>query len=403
MTRGARARAEDSLLLALAAGARDADAAWAGDGPALTRLLERARLQRVVPAAAAGLASMLTSVPREWRDAAARHAALRDELGALLRELGRTADEAGFPLGHWKGFAVDRWYPAGRHRQFNDLDLFVDRLDDLWPVGALLQGAGFDSTGLLLRRDPQDGSWSGLASFERAGLSEGGLRWRVDLVARAVPLHWATTLEPEPVAHWPGLDGWPGVRAPGADTALLLQLGEILERDRLFVRDVVDIRVLLEAAGGAPPPRTLRALGLSTEPRRLARRSAALRRDHGLALPLPAPLLRKPLRMTLTHSFPLTCRRHGFRRATRTACQSVLRDAVRTPALSRPASRLARRMSVGALVEAGHHVQLVPVHPGAHAEVRWLGPRQDLLATPLGSFLAVPPSTRPRAARPPAR
>ncbi|MEL7059248.1 MAG: hypothetical protein AAGN46_04380 [Acidobacteriota bacterium] len=189
-----------------------------------------------------------------------------------------------------------------------------------------------------------------------------------------------------------------GEDRPATEDFLILA-GEMLERRRILVRDVVDLQAL--AAGAQPAAEDLAAaLRLDALEGSYARVVHAARRLVIDPAQLPSASTSAP--STVSRIAPLLAheiawhRRRASGDGLRRACAWRLRTAVaklsRGPRSGRAVLAIQRRLGAASLFASGILVPLVRVASSPADEMRWWQTRagDDLLVTPLGLFAAAP-------------
>ena len=372
----------------------------------LRRLLALADREQVLLPAADALARGGVVLPAPWPEAVERRRSGRQERLAVALDLSRRLGRLGLSHLFLKGFGTEAAYGQGYLRQFGDLDLAVPGLAELWQVAAVGLDRGFRLASLVIRRCPDSRVWSGLAVLEAASAIEPEEGVCIEIMAGAQPLFWTTAAQFHR-QHWQGKElraAGGSLAVPCPEHAVLIQLGEHLERTRLRLRDLWDFRVLTksfpsggdgELDGFRSVERQARRLGLGRE---IARCRRALRRSRRGARGAIAGRqegvsgLLASLRRIAEHTVPVTAATHGAWRAMtdggRTALLEVVHRHLPPAAAEVVRTRLGRHLSPARWRDRGFHLQALPVDGVDHGAFRWqetaAGPR---VLTPVGTFV----------------
>ena len=319
---------------------------------------------------------------------------------AVRREAGRIHEAlqaAGVAHAFIKGPALQRLWPAGRQRQFNDIDLVARGAGDWGAAADALSPLGYEIEA---------------ASLE-VGTSGSGVLYLTDRGARSAEIHFGTLTVNywHPVlrfddAFWHELDLSAGLPFPSRRWMAAILVAEVLERRRLSLRDQLDARAVLGQldAGDqawlsavAAQAHLTTELGMTRDAAELGAggrrtvRSGTTGRLRRLSRAV-APSASRAVRHVLPSHSPL-----GRGRAARAAAASMLRDwsierldeHPEHPAIERLAIAL-NGLLTPLVVTTGGCAFLVPLDAGARGDFAFTRSGSDWIArTPAGSFLAV--------------
>jgi hypothetical protein len=172
---------------------------------------------------------------------------LQDELRSVLQRLSDSIVREPIEVGLVKGFATASEYPPGYARDFGDADVIVPDLRTFWSVFRLLQKDGFVIVSLTLRQDALTGVVSGGSNVARQSRACDNEICSLDF------LIGGQLLRPHSVVPFTE-DFWKSSRAfapplsefcvPSRVANILILLGETIERERLSIRDCLDMMTL---------------------------------------------------------------------------------------------------------------------------------------------------------------
>jgi hypothetical protein len=209
-----------------------------------------------------GLARMADLGDDEWQrhaaGAAARRAALDENLATTRDDVAKGAQETGVAVADIKGGAVRPLYADTRERDIGDIDVAVDDVDDAWRLALWLRANGYEYADWelpWLKRDPAAGLLYGQIQL-RKGTVEPALR--IDIHFGGYSIRHCRRAD----VRLPG-SGYQAL-SPAANLPCLLgnAAGDFLVR----LKDVNDIGLMLESVPDAdwePALRSVRQHGLA--------------------------------------------------------------------------------------------------------------------------------------------
>lgn len=300
-----------------------------------------------------------------------------------------------------KGAGVEAVYPEGHLRQAADVDLAVPSGRAMWGAIAILAELGFGLQSLVLRRD-------GSALRGAASMSRGPVH--LEVLGGALPLNHRVDLPLDP-GLWERTETTGALPVPTVGDRLAIQLGELLERRRLIVRDAFDVAYLAAAVPDADLARVRRKI------REHALRGQLDRVAEFVELDAPATVARRLLpavrrfsgpqprrtgghlrSVAASHVYPRARRGAGRRRAAATAASAagweLAGRALARRSVARMLTPLDARLDARRRLESGMYVQLVVIaaaDPAAADELRWRRTAAGaVVETPAGRCLASP-------------